>query len=76
MQGKGRKKRGTGGEWMDRGTEVVEEAGQGELERASGTAWLLLRFEDVDMNTFLREGDGGGEAVGPGTDYGGSPILL
>jgi hypothetical protein len=56
---------------MDGRAEVVEKAGQGELERARGAAWLGFGFEDVYASGGLREGDGGGKAVGSGADYGG-----
>jgi len=48
---------------MDGGTEVVEEAGFGELEGAGCTAGLGFGLEDIDREVGLGEDDGGGEAV-------------
>src|ERR1700674_271405 len=72
LQRKRSKKRGARGERMNGGAEIVEEAGQGELECARGTARLRLCFEDVNAHAALREGDGGCEAVRPGAHYAGS----
>jgi hypothetical protein len=72
LQRERRKERGASSERMDSGTEIVEEAGQGKLECARSAAGLRLGFEDVDVSAGLREGDGGGEAVGSGADYGGA----
>ena len=66
---KGRKKWRARGERMDSGTEIVEEAREGEFESAYGAAGLWLGLEDVNVRAGLCEGDGGGEAVGPGADY-------
>ena len=57
---------------MDGGAEIVEETGEGEFQRAGSAARLRFGFEDVDVNAALGESDGGGEAVGPGTDDGGT----
>ena len=57
---------------MDGGAEIVEEAGEREFEGAGGAAGLRLRFEDVDVYAALREGDGGGEAVGSCADDAGA----
>jgi hypothetical protein len=60
---------------MDGGAEVVVEAGEREVKRAGGATGLRFGLEDVDVNAELREGDGGGEAVGAGTDYGGTAVF-
>ncbi len=68
VQRQRRKKRRTRGEWMNGGAEIVEEAGQRELERACGAACLWLRLEDVNVHAVLCESDGGGQAVRSGAD--------
>jgi hypothetical protein len=61
---------------MNGGAEIVEEAGQGELEGACGAAGLRLRLEDINVRAVLCEGDGGSETVGSGADYAGSTGAL
>ena len=61
---------------MDCGAEIVEETGEGELQRAGSAAGLRFGLEDVDVNAALGESDGGGEAVGSGADDGGATLLL
>lgn len=74
MQRQGRKERRTGGERMDSRSEIVEEAGEGELKGAGGAARLRFGLEDVDAKASLRKDDGGGEAVGASADDGGAAI--
>ena len=76
LQRKRREEWGACGEWMDGRTEVVVEAGEREVKRARGAAGLGFGLEDVNVDAELGEGDGGGEAVGAGTDYGGTAIPL
>jgi hypothetical protein len=48
---------------MDRRAHVVAEARKRQLERARSAADRVLRLEDEDGPSGLRESDGGGEAV-------------
>ncbi len=59
---------GAGGEGVDCGAEVVEEAGKGEWEGAGGTADGGFGFEELDLQAGLGQDDGGREAVGSGAD--------
>jgi hypothetical protein len=56
------------GERMDGGTDVVPEPRECQLGRARAAADRVLRLEDEDRASGLREGDGGGEAVRAGAD--------
>ena len=76
LQRERRKKWGACSEWMNGGAEIVEEAGQRELEGARGAAGLRLRLEDINVRAALCEGDGGGKAVGSGADYASSARTL
>jgi hypothetical protein len=51
------------GERMDRGADVVPKSRERQLERARATADRLLRLEDDDGASGLRERDRGGEPV-------------
>ena len=53
---------------MDRGAEVVAEAGEGEFCGPSPSADRLLRFQDEDGAPRLGERDGSCEAVRPRAD--------
>src|SRR3954469_7842871 len=53
---------------MDRGAEVMLEAGQRQLGRASAATERRLSFENDDGAAFLRDGDRGGQAIGAGAD--------
>ena len=47
----------------------MQQAGQDGLARASAAADLVGGFEHRDLHTLLREGDGGGEPVGPAANH-------
>jgi hypothetical protein len=53
---------------MNRRAGVVAEARQRQLECASAAADRVLRLEDEDRSSGLRERDGGGEPVRAGAD--------
>src|SRR6266404_2517651 len=53
---------------MHRRSEVMEKAGQGELESPCGASRLRLRFENVDLQSPLSENDGCCETIGTSTD--------
>ena len=53
---------------MDRGADVVLEAGQSQLSRASATAESRLSFENDDGAALLSNGDRRGQAVWAGAD--------
>jgi hypothetical protein len=53
---------------VDRGADVVAEAGQRELGRARAAADGVLRLEDEDRAAGLREGDRGRQPVRAGAD--------
>jgi hypothetical protein len=55
-------------ERVDRGADVVSEARERQLQRPCAAADRLLRLEDEDGASGLREGDGGGEPVRPRAD--------
>jgi hypothetical protein len=57
------KERRRGRERMDRRADVVTEARKGQLERARPAADRVLRLDDEDGASCLRECDRGGEAV-------------
>src|ERR1700719_1662927 len=59
-------------EGMDRGTKVVEEARERELQGARGAAGLRLGPENLDVRATLRKDNGRGQAVGSRTDDAGS----
>jgi hypothetical protein len=53
---------------MDRRADVVAEARERQLCSARSTADRLLRFEDADRASGLRERDSGREPIRPGAD--------
>ena len=53
---------------MDSRPEVMEEAGERERQRPHGASGLSLGLEHFDTHSSLRKHDGGGEAIGAGTD--------
>ena len=50
------------------GAEIVVEAGERDLGGGAGAAEVGVALVDGDGDAALREGDGGGEAVGTGAD--------
>jgi hypothetical protein len=54
-----------GGAGMDRRADVVAEPGQRQLRGARAAADRVLRLDDADRVSGLRERDRGGEAVRP-----------
>ena len=57
-----------GGHGVNRRAEVVQEAGQGERERARAATGNVFGLEDFDGDAGLCEGDGSGKTVGAGAD--------
>jgi hypothetical protein len=55
-------------EWMDRGADVMSEAGECQLGGAGAAADGVLRLDDEDGASGLRKCDGGGEPVRAGAD--------
>jgi hypothetical protein len=53
---------------MDGGAEVVMEAWQGEVHCADRAADGGLGFKELDVEARLGKDDGGGQAVGAGSD--------
>jgi hypothetical protein len=53
---------------VDRRADVVPEAGERQLGRARAAADAVLRLEDEDRASGLRESDRGGEPVRAGAD--------
>jgi len=57
------------GEWVDPRTDVVQQAGNGELSAARTAANLVGRLDQVDAEPFARDRYGGGEPVGAPAHY-------
>ena len=55
-------------ERVNRGADVVSEAGERQLRGPGAAADRVLRLEDEDGASGLREGDGGGKPVRPCAD--------
>jgi len=56
------------------GAKVVLKSWQGKRKGASATAGLRLGFEDVDLQSGLRQNDGRGQAIGTCSDDNGSSL--
>ena len=65
FQAEGAKKGRGGGQRMNGGTEIVDEAGEGQLRGAGGAAGAALAFQDQDAEAGAGEHDGSGKPVGP-----------
>ena len=60
--------RGGSAQRMDGRADVVDEAGQGQRRRPAATAHLGARLQHQHAAPGSGQGDGGGQAVGPGAD--------
>jgi membrane protein implicated in regulation of membrane protease activity len=68
LEGEASKKGGAGGKRMDGGTDVVAEAGQGQLGGSDPTTNCRPGFQQAHRAARLGQHDGGGEPIGAGAD--------
>jgi Protein of unknown function (DUF1360) len=69
------KKRRTGGEWVDGRTEIVQEAGQGQLRRSRTSANRGVGFKDQNGATCPRQRDRRGQTIRSRADYYRIPLV-